>query len=270
MDAAHTPRPVWLVKVPRFVSAGWEAAAANSVDAEGALVGHVHLEVDPNDLKAPDGPEPEPTITLKLDNAAAAGAGAGGEAAAATCPDDFVLARQGDASDENNFRVFCQRRDPKGSTSMSCEGTVTHRFDAKPRADETTDALNIDERYRELSRKRKLDAETKVRQIEVISTKDAIRSRGTLLPTNIGFGATTASERKEAKVAAVKVRMERAELQNMLFKLFGTKRLWLFMDLVKATEQPNAYLKEVLQEVAMQVKRGPDAGKWEVKAEYRT
>ena len=44
---------------------------------------------------------------------------------------------------------------------------------------------------------------------------------------------------------------------------------WNFIQLQKETDQPAVWLKEVLLEVAMLNKRGPNANLWELKKEYR-
>lgn len=44
---------------------------------------------------------------------------------------------------------------------------------------------------------------------------------------------------------------------------------WKFAELQKATDQPTAWLKEVLLSVALINKRGPYIGTWELKREYR-
>ena len=264
LDTTNAVRPVWLVKVPRFVTQGWAAAAENGNDGT-AVVGRVRMEVDPSLLSA-DNPNPKAEVTIHLNDAATAAATS---TAASAVPEQLVLAPQGESDDTGTLHVMC-RRDTATPPTSSCEGKVSHRFDARPRLSEAGDeAVTIDEKYRLLSRKRKNEAEHKDRQVVFITKKDALRTREALRPTAVGFGAQSREERREVKEAAVKVRMERQELQTRLFKLFEEKRLWYLTELTKATNQPNAWLKEVLQEVANQVKRGPDAGKWEIKDEYR-
>lgn len=45
---------------------------------------------------------------------------------------------------------------------------------------------------------------------------------------------------------------------------------WNFAQLHKETDQPAAWLKEVLLAVAVFNKRGPNQALWEIKPEYRT
>ena len=45
--------------------------------------------------------------------------------------------------------------------------------------------------------------------------------------------------------------------------------LWTFVQLQKETDQPEVWLKEVLGEIAVLNKRGPNAKLWELKKEYK-
>ena len=49
----------------------------------------------------------------------------------------------------------------------------------------------------------------------------------------------------------------------------AVQSLWNLMQLQKETDQPATWLKEVLSEVAILNKRGPNAKLWELKKEYR-
>eukprot|EP00775_Hariotina_reticulata_P008782 gene8782-8960_t len=62
-----------------------------------------------------------------------------------------------------------------------------------------------------------------------------------------------------------RVRMARDELEQELLRQFEKQPHWHFMALQKELDQPAAYLKEVLNELAMQVKRGPHKDLWELK-----
>ncbi|KAF6262865.1 transcription initiation factor IIF, beta subunit-domain-containing protein [Scenedesmus sp. NREL 46B-D3] len=76
-------------------------------------------------------------------------------------------------------------------------------------------------------------------------------------------------KKREAKTAVAevkrRVRMSKDELEAELFKKFAEQPHWHFVQLQKEVDQPVSYLKEVLNEVASQIKRGPNKDLWELK-----
>ena len=62
-----------------------------------------------------------------------------------------------------------------------------------------------------------------------------------------------------------RARMEYQDLRVKLFKLFQAEAKWSFRQLRDATNQPDAWLKEVLLEIADIHKGGPDKGLYELK-----
>lgn len=56
----------------------------------------------------------------------------------------------------------------------------------------------------------------------------------------------------------------------MLFVHFEQAPYWAAKALTEHVRQPQAYLKEVLQDVATLVPRGPYVGMWTLKEEFRT
>ena len=61
-------------------------------------------------------------------------------------------------------------------------------------------------------------------------------------------------------------RMPRNELLDMLFNLFKEQPYWGLKPLRERTQQPEAYLKEVLNDVATLHRSGEHNGSWELKA----
>lgn len=55
----------------------------------------------------------------------------------------------------------------------------------------------------------------------------------------------------------------------MLLDLFQYYKYWGLRELKKKTNQPDAYLREVLNEIATLWKSGDLNGKWELKAEFK-
>lgn len=65
------------------------------------------------------------------------------------------------------------------------------------------------------------------------------------------------------------IRIPKKELLDYLFKLFDEYDYWSLKGLKERTRQPEAYLKESLDQVALLVKKGPYALKYTLKTEYK-
>ncbi|KAK9453009.1 transcription initiation factor IIF, beta subunit [Dipodascopsis uninucleata] len=75
---------------------------------------------------------------------------------------------------------------------------------------------------------------------------------------------------KERQAAEGKAaRIPRNELLDLLFKLFEDYDYWGMKGLRERTRQPEAYLKEVLDSIAVLNKKGPYALKYSLKPEYK-
>jgi len=64
-------------------------------------------------------------------------------------------------------------------------------------------------------------------------------------------------------------RMPRNQLLDLLFQLFRDMPMWTLRNLREKTQQPEAYLKEVLSEVAMLHRSGEHNGHWELKENFK-
>jgi transcription initiation factor TFIIF subunit beta len=60
------------------------------------------------------------------------------------------------------------------------------------------------------------------------------------------------------------VRMPRNQLLDVLFALFREREQWPIKLLREKTQQPEAYLKEVLSEIAILHRKGEFNGTWEL------
>ena len=73
---------------------------------------------------------------------------------------------------------------------------------------------------------------------------------------------TAAKENRAARVP-------RNVLVDKLLELFKEHRIWGLRDLKIKVEQPEAYVRDVLQEIAFMWRNGDFNGKWELKNEYK-
>jgi transcription initiation factor TFIIF subunit beta len=64
-------------------------------------------------------------------------------------------------------------------------------------------------------------------------------------------------------------RLERHELTDRLFALFNDKPYWSISALKATLQQPDAWLREVLKDVASLIKEGQYANMWELKENWK-
>jgi len=62
-----------------------------------------------------------------------------------------------------------------------------------------------------------------------------------------------------------RVRIDKPQLQSLLFSLFEKKQFWTMKDFVATTEQPQKFLKEVLDEMAVYTTKGENMFTWSLK-----
>lgn len=65
------------------------------------------------------------------------------------------------------------------------------------------------------------------------------------------------------------IRMPQKDLFDLLFRLFEEYEYWLMKGLKERTRQPELYLKELLEQIANLIKKGPYTSKYNLKPEYR-
>jgi transcription initiation factor TFIIF subunit beta len=65
-------------------------------------------------------------------------------------------------------------------------------------------------------------------------------------------------------------RIARPDLITQLFSHFAEHEYWSMKGFREVTNQPEAYLKEVLEEIAIMNRSGPYTGKWSLKEEFKS
>lgn len=64
--------------------------------------------------------------------------------------------------------------------------------------------------------------------------------------------------------------MDRSALMQGLFKLFEQYRFWGLREIKARINQPEAFLRETLDNIAVMHRQGDAVGKWELKDEYKS
>jgi len=128
----------------------------------------------------------------------------------------------------------------------------------------------IRKRAREANRPKKTIVMLDERQLNANGSNLKMIQSGAL-QTSAGFGAvqkrsTRSGDKSQFERAA---RISRDELLDHLFNLFTPSQpYWSMKELRKSTAQPEAYLKEVLGDIADFHKSGPQANTFSLKAAY--
>ncbi|KAJ6551580.1 transcription initiation factor IIF, beta subunit [Mycena capillaripes] len=267
---------VWLVKIPKFLLERWTAINAEDVHLATIRVyskpgerTRMFLFLPPNadPSQKPSVPPPQNPNRPHFAHATAYAVDGGAE------PDCYEL----DVVNENveNQVVIAERpKDPSLSVSTSAAaatpntrarttiltGRIKHDCNLRP-------ALTAS--YRRQMRERHIKYNTPTRQIMRI--EDAGLGQGgvnrlTSVGTTGNFKGMVKPKPKEFSRMA---RIPRNQLLDLIFQLFREKPRWGIKALRERTQQPEAYLKEVLSEVAFLNKTGEFASLWELKDTFK-
>ncbi|KAI9478359.1 MAG: transcription initiation factor IIF, beta subunit-domain-containing protein [Benjaminiella poitrasii] len=231
LDDANTR--VWLVKVPKFLAEKWR-----DIDEDNVNLGSIRIYNKP-----PPGKTANIALVLPEDESTP------------NLPKEYsVHVTPGQVT--NKF-VFTE--DQNGGKSIS--GTVHHECTATPAQFGT---------YRNIMRKRVREAEAPQRSVQVLGQNNQpvfVPGASSGLPNSDFSDFITTKKPKVDKEKAT--RLPRNELMDLLFAAFDKFPYWSFKGIVEHTKQPNQYLKEVLNEICILNKRGPYAGNYQLKPEYK-
>ena len=282
LDTQRGEHLAWLVKVPAFVTRAWRAASdaldeVSELDGGGTeidggkvddkeLLGRMRITVDPF---AP--PEKRQRHFLTLEDNVSSANRIPKEYDMVMTPDDqpihvFSDVRENTAAAAARAaaRVAAERalagRGLEGQPSLPhdefvLEGAVSEKFDVRP-------ASVTDEAYRATHLRRIEEATKKTRVMGDVKGPQ----RTVPLPK-----ARNITQRLDGKedVKEKAERLEKHVLEDRLMGLFERQSLWSFKQLVAETRQPAVWLKEVLTELAVLNRRGPNTGMYALKEEYR-
>ncbi|OMJ29609.1 Transcription initiation factor IIF subunit beta [Smittium culicis] len=142
----------------------------------------------------------------------------------------------------------------------SITGTIHHECTVTPK---------LDESYQEIMRKRIFDSSNSLRSVQVLGTT---HKNSNLFSPGLAGKSFMINNRRKALLANKEQKMERIprnELIDLLFGAFGKFAYWTLKGLIEYTKQPSAFLKEVLNDIAVLNKRGPYSSMYSLKPEFR-
>lgn len=110
----------------------------------------------------------------------------------------------------------------------------------------------------------------------IVQLDDTKMSQAKLNQLASGFANASSSLGKGMVLGSARVapgerfaRLERHELTDRLFALFSDKPYWSISALKATLQQPDAWLREVLRDVAVMIKEGQYANMWELKENWK-
>lgn len=155
----------------------------------------------------------------------------------------------------NIFRILESKNDETNTESekLYMEGRIVQKLECRPNADKTYMALKKE------SIRKAAEPERRVQSLDrIVQNFKPVSDH----KHNIEY-------REKRKAEGKKARDDKAAVQDMLFNAFEKHQYYNIKDLVRITNQPIAYLKEVLKEVCDYNMKNPHKNMWELKKEYR-
>ncbi|ORY51801.1 hypothetical protein BCR33DRAFT_711999 [Rhizoclosmatium globosum] len=250
INSATVGTQAWLVKIPKFVKEQWDKVGATP----GIDLGVLRVYRQKQGSKAP------PKITLHLPTNPMPGIA---DHWTDTLPKNYTLNLTNAATANTHVMTTTEAQD----VVTAFTATVVHEATVTP---------SIDESYRALMKKRQEDEVRKKRNIVEI-TMDEAKKKMRIQAANVATVDKSIIKASQNAIAVVtgrtnqadkRERMEKADLINALIVLFHQNQYYKFAELVEKTQQPHAWLKEVLSDVAVLVKKGLYNGMYELKPEY--
>ncbi|CAB4432194.1 unnamed protein product [Rhizophagus irregularis] len=154
--------------------------------------------------------------------------------------------------------LFYQNKDDE---SVSMAATAKKNFIVKP-------TFGVD--YSRKVRQRTLQAATPMRRIKIIGDNE---NRGAYVPPGASAAAIAkfgnlVQKKPKVSIDQKTTRMPKNELIDLLFGAFEKFTYWTLRGLKDYAKQPESYLKDVLNEIAILDKRGPYNNCYHLKPEY--
>ncbi|KAI0370361.1 hypothetical protein BV20DRAFT_966659 [Pilatotrama ljubarskyi] len=187
---------------------------------------------------------------------------------------DVSRASSAHPKSSGKVRAGKEKQEGRRRRHVALAGTITHHCSLRS---------VLSDRLRQRVKARSMEANTPKRQIIFFGDRYGLAQNR---PTGMGkstagtSGKINAPVRSELFLQAVKTysnakvpmdrmtRVPRGQLLDMLFQLFEQRQQWSFKQLRERTQQPEAYLKEILAEIAFLHRTGEHRGTWELSASY--
>jgi len=232
MSAGHKRKRFWLAKVPNWILDDWKKN-----NAPGHTLGYIVI-----DPKKKVGNTRDMRLHLTTRD-----------------PDLPKELKMSVRTEPASMMVFSERAE-----KIKLEGGVEVTCDVRPQ-DNTE--------YRKLLMRRHKKATVKTAVIKMMPATGTAHERTDIAQVNNPYGKMVIPERRPVERYTPKpkrARMDREALENLLFRLFDKKLYYNINELVGLTDQPKAFLKDVLLDICDHHKTGNYIHHYSLKAKYRT
>lgn len=256
---------VWQVKLPRFLLDYW-----SSIDAEGVNLATirvydakphqppfiiVQIPSDPSDPNSPLEQYELDMINQDVQNQIVI-------AERPTVPTVTTPSSSQGSSSQTIPPVNSRAR----TTIMT--GKIKHECNLRPR---------LSERYRKRVKERTRMAMSPVKQVKYLDEKGmgvggqgGINRLSSGVASTVGFTDLSKPKQKGVKGQFERMaRMPRNQLLDMLFGIFREREFWPIKLLRERLQQPEVYLKEILNDIATLHRSGEHNGHWELKPGFK-
>lgn len=242
VDCSRAATGVWLVKVPNYLAKKWNEAPENSE------VGVIRI----TQSKMPQSPKPKQEVVFLLNETLSKSAKLG--------PDGKVVGEE-IVPLEHKFLMtplgsqdmyILKQSEENSKEILSVIGKVIQRAECTP--------VHNDLNYLQLKRESNKKFNEPKKQIQLAN--DYIQKKH-FLPKS------THVQNVEKKDKVKRLRKDREKVLDILFNAFNKHQYYGIKDLVKITQQPAAYLKDILHEICKYNAKGSHKNTWELKDEYK-
>lgn len=245
IDVERAERKVWLVKVPAHF---YDALYAQT---EETTVGAVHMS----------GTGAKMRFDVEMeDSFIADGLALSGEYSEQVAHKPSVLKNYElrlHPANESNVAAVIGRRRQNETSEYALEGTIARRCDLRP---------PFTKEYREMNRARAAAASDQKRSLHT----PLAAGKTPKLDYNPVFESKEAREEKKRKLEVGKRdRMPEGELRDRLLVEFERHQYYSLRTLTQITNQPQAYLKQILKEMCVFHTKGELRNYYELKPEYQ-
>lgn len=253
LNLKYASRGVWLVKVPKYMSECWKKAKP------GDEVGQVVI----NTMRQASDPKPAVDVSFRIN-----------EQLANMSPENatkiptehkFVMKKDGRKDLPLSLTILSTEpvTDPVAASASgsqqfteykaAIEGRVIDKAECRPTGDKGYMAL----------KRCRLEAGNKP-QNQVVQLSKPVQA---YKPISIHESQVQYEQQK--KEEGKKTRLEKEQVMELLCAAFEKHQYYNVKDLVRITNQPIAFLKEVLKEMCVYNMKAPHKNMWELKQEYR-
>ncbi|XP_017104585.2 general transcription factor IIF subunit 2 [Drosophila bipectinata] len=246
LDLSNAGRGVWLVKVPKYIAQKWEKAPSNMdvgklrISKTPGQKAQVSLSLTPAVL-ALDPEEKIPTEHVL-------------DVSQVTKQTLGVFSHMSQAEmAANNGKENSTTPAVSDNEKLYMEGRIVQKLECRPIADNCYMKLKLE------SIRKASEPQRRVQPIDkIVQNFKPVKDHA----HNIEY-----RERKKAE--GKKARDDKNAVMDMLFHAFEKHQYYNIKDLVKITNQPISYLKEILKDVCDYNMKNPHKNMWELKKEYR-